>query len=297
MKKFTFGKMVICLLAILISLSQMGICERAKIGIMPFKNKAGIDPKTADTLVDMLITAISKTNKFDIVERTALKDIADEQLLSMSGAVDENSAVKPGQIKAADYLIIGVITEAGEKKSNVAVMGISTGKSELVMAVDIRFIDTTTAQVKFAETFKKSKSDFLIAGKGSAYTISEGPMNELARDIIDEVTRKVMLTVYPPKIVLVSEKNVTLNYGSILFKKDEIWDVYELGEVIIDPDTKEKLGSSETKVGQITITETTEKMSKGTIISDAPEKIKVGNICRKNEPPKKEGKKKIKVPF
>jgi hypothetical protein len=49
---------------------------------------------------------------------------------------------------------------------------------------------------------------------------------------------------------------------------DDLFNVYSLGEELIDPDTKESLGHEEVKVGKVKITQVNPKTSQAQILED-----------------------------
>ena len=59
----------------------------------------------------------------------------------------------------------------------------------------------------------------------------------------------------------------------------DVFNVYAVGEELIDPDTKESLGREEVKVGQVKIAELTPKTSKAEVMEDTG--LTAGAILRK----------------
>jgi curli biogenesis system outer membrane secretion channel CsgG len=254
---------------------------RATVAVVPFDNKAGINPVTVDTLVDMITTAIVKSQKFEVIERDAIGRLMDEQNFGASGAVEAESAAKMGKIKGADFLVIGVVTEAGASAKATAAYGVVTEKSSVSLAIDIRFAESTTGQTRFAETFRETRGGVSFQTDSSGtFSVTQGPGGEMARALIDKIVAKILIAVYPPKIVKVETDsgNVILNYGDVLMTPGDEWVVMSLGEELVDPDTGESLGSSETKTGKIQITRADAKVSHAVIVDGT---AAVGDVCRR----------------
>lgn len=242
--------------------------NRVKIGIPPFENKAGIPEKIANSFVDMLVTAFVKTSKFTVVERSSLKNIVQEQQFGAYGAVKAETAAKMGKLTGAKYIVVGIISEAGNRKGNgLKAFGVSLAKGRAVFGVDIRLVDTTTGGIIRAETYRKEKSAFDISGQGASVSLDSGDLGELARDVVDEVVRLVTYTIYPIKVVKVSGDKIYLNYGCGTMKKGDILEIASLGEVLIDPDTGEKLGDEEEVVGKAKVLKCTPKFSIAKILT------------------------------
>jgi hypothetical protein len=63
------------------------------------------------------------------------------------------------------------------------------------------------------------------------------------------------------KIMKVAGDTIYVNAGSGELNVGDTFDVYRMGEELIDPDTGESLGAEEEKIGSLTITEVKEKYS------------------------------------
>ena len=268
-----------------VTLAQQAHAQRATVGIVPFKNAAGVDIHVANALADMLTTELVKTRKFDVVERTALSAIADEQNLGASGAVDFATAARIGKLKGADYMVIGVVTEAGKKDSSVGFRvprfghRISLGGGKVSLAIDVRFVDTTSGSIVFADDFRQEeKSNSINVG---FFNVEEANVTggELGRAVIRAITDRITLSTFPPKIAAYTPANreVILNYGGGAFASVTEWEVYREGDAILDPDTGEVLDRRTSVIGRIKVTRPSEKVTYCELISGD---IAVGDVCR-----------------
>ena len=225
----------------------------------------------------MLTTAMVKANKFQVAERTQLGTVMAEQNLGSSGAVNAATAARIGKLTGAGYMLIGIVTEADSSRRDTRSFGVSVSKTTVTLAVDIRFVDSSTGVTLWAETFREVRTGTNVAGSGS-FNVSSGIGGEMARAAINGIARKVHQTVYPPKVVKADGDAIILNYGEAMFAVGETWDVFIQGEALIDPDTGENLGADETKLGTIRITEVQAKIAKATLTEGAAE---WGAVCRK----------------
>jgi hypothetical protein len=62
-------------------------------------------------LTEMLTTSLVNSNRFILLERKALQDIQSEVMLGSGGAVNSETAAKPGALLGAQALIRGALTE------------------------------------------------------------------------------------------------------------------------------------------------------------------------------------------
>jgi hypothetical protein len=75
--------------------------------------------------------------------------------------------------------------------------------------------------------------------------------------------------IYPAKILIKRDKEVTINRGEGGgVAVGDTFNVFALGEELIDPDTKESLGREEAKVGKVKITQVNPKTSLADILDD-----------------------------
>jgi curli biogenesis system outer membrane secretion channel CsgG len=87
----------------------------------------GWQPALGEGLAEMLITELSKLGKFQVLESTALKDLADEIKLGESGYVNEQERVEKGGWSGADFMFRGKVTRFGSNQKNVGLGGFVPG--------------------------------------------------------------------------------------------------------------------------------------------------------------------------
>jgi hypothetical protein len=86
--------------------------------------------------------------------------------------------------------------------------------------------------------------------------------------------------VFPAKVLIKRDNLVTINRGEGGgVAEGDTFNVYALGEEMIDPDTKESLGREEVKVGKVKISQVNPKTSMATILEDTG--IDKGAVLRK----------------
>lgn len=65
-------------------------------------------------VADAMLTNLARDHRLPLVERAALAQILDEQALGQSGALDEASAARVGQLAGARALVLGSVADAGD---------------------------------------------------------------------------------------------------------------------------------------------------------------------------------------
>ncbi len=125
---------------IILSLSQN---QKSKIAVIEFSDIQGNVTNLGRYLAEELTTRLYLTGKFEVVERQLLNKILQEHQLSLSGMIDENSAVELGKILGVDAVATGSITDLGTSvKVNARLISTESGKVFSVASVRIFKDDT-----------------------------------------------------------------------------------------------------------------------------------------------------------
>src|SRR5271170_2737805 len=70
---------------------------KRRVGVVDFENKTAYGGRLGSAASDILITELTKTGKFIVVERDKIDKLMAEQKLGMSGAIDPNTAAQMGK--------------------------------------------------------------------------------------------------------------------------------------------------------------------------------------------------------
>ncbi len=174
-------------------------------------------------IAEMLTTALVKTGNYRVIERRELDQILKEQDLGASGIVTPQSAAKIGKVLGVELAVMGAVTELGYKKSDIGgrIKGIGLGlqSQSATVGLDCRKVNITTAEIVAADNVRKEKS-------------SKG------------------IKVSTPKLSFTNRKA----FDESLVGKAAREAVKDVIKLIVDPDTGLSLGSMDTKVGAIKVT-------------------------------------------
>ena len=273
---------------------------KKRIAVIDFEVKVPrAHRKIGSGMAEMLITALHETGEFVVVERKAISDIIKEQDLGEAGRARKETAAKIGDILGAQVLVRGAVTEFEEKVSRGGVGGVLLKKktgaglatTTAYVACDIRMYDATTGVILEATT-KEAKArsvGVVLAGVlGTGNILGGGfstktPLGKATRGCIDEIVNAIvdrMETVpWQASIVKVSDGNVYINVGTEAgVKKGEVFEVYRVGEELIDPETGLSLGAEESYAGKIKIGKADKKYAIATIMEG--EGFQRGDVVR-----------------
>jgi TolB-like protein len=121
---------------------SLQLAERLSLTVLPFEQR-GVVEQTSITFQDGLIDSLVDQNRFRVVEREKLEFILQEQKLSRSKLIDKDTALKLGQLVAAQSVITGSMIET---RTGIEVIG--------------RFIDTETSEILETEDVYSEAKDF-----------------------------------------------------------------------------------------------------------------------------------------
>lgn len=219
------------------------------------------DSRNIQTAIE---TALSKTQKFTLMERGRLDSLLAEQGLSANGLVAGSGEI--GGFSGVDYLIYGRVTQLGLEAKNVLIMS----ACEAQLGLDVRVVDVKTGEIRLSENIS---ADDQVNTAGA----EENPCNGVGISAFDNLTattarklaEKLTQTLFPVKLAKVSSDEVYLNYGEGFLNSGEILKVVSLGEGFEDPDTGEIIGAEEELLAIVKVTKLRPKYSIASILMQA----------------------------
>ena len=96
-----------------------------------------------------------------------------------------------------------------------------------------------------------------------------------------EAVNSIVDSLFPVKVVKVfANGKIAFNQGGKRFVKGQIYDVFSKGDILINPDTGEKIGTEEMRIGQVKVIQVTNSITYAEIVSGNVSAIKQGMLCR-----------------
>jgi len=234
---------------------------KRRIGVMEFADKSEFCGKRGGTAAtDILITELTKTEKFVVIERSKLDKVMEEQKLQASGAIDPNTVAAVGKILGLNAIVTGAVSECGVKSEGSEYLLIQSKRQTAEAVVDIRVVDVETGQVLLADSGKgearSSKGSVLGLGTRGGYDETlEGKalraaISKFTENIVSQVNKKP----WSCRIAAVNGETVYLNAGpSMGIEKGAELDCFHLGKAIMDPTTGLVLGNEEVPLGRVEV--------------------------------------------
>jgi curli biogenesis system outer membrane secretion channel CsgG len=277
---------------------------RKTLAVLEFENKAKGSwgsSEIGEGMAEMLTTELFNTNRFILVERSALEEILKEQELGQTGLVRAETAATVGSLAGAQLLIKGVVSEFEYKKEGkgfgfgIEQFNLGLKSSHAHVGIDVRVIDATTGQIIASEYAKgKAKaSGFSIDYEDDDTPLRVGtgafnktPLGKATRSAIQQAVRFIIgeseKHAWSGLVIKATPETAYINRGANSnIQAGNRLSVYSRGEALIDPQTGINLGCLEKRVGSLVITDVKDKFSIGRLQLENPGAVvKRGDIVR-----------------
>jgi hypothetical protein len=213
-----------------------------------------------EAAADILGTIMQKTERFIIIPQQDMESILSHQRMGATGAINPDTAAKMGQILGLNAIVTGAITAYSEAEEGSDFIVGRTKKQIARVTVDYRIVDTTTGVQLLADSgagiYEKKVTTVLGAGSKASYDtdLRDGALRDALTKAMVNMMKQLESQPWKGKIAKVAGNKVYINAGRKTgLKVGDRLDVYRVGEDIIDPDTHQKIGATEDRVGQAII--------------------------------------------
>ncbi len=246
---------------------------KMKIAVLTFTEKSGsrIGTATEDWFIDELVN----TKRFRVMERAQLTNILNEQSFQLSGAVDQNSAVKAGKMLGVPVVIFGNIDFAEKQSSGGGYIpgggrfgGISGGGSKRTSEGNLtcRAISVQTGEIIYSkqETISDSSMNITVMGIGGGSDWDETKARKVFQPAITKIVADMVKKFDELKDSLGGDPEGTVvmvkeGEGRLIVKLGteegvKVGDTYTIVRAdIIRDDNGNELGRDEKKIGEAVI--------------------------------------------
>lgn len=153
---------------------------------------------------------------------------------------------------------------------------------KVILSVTVKVLDTTSGEIKFQTTQTGDFSTSSGVSDGRMGPPSKDAWNGIAKTASLKITNAIIGYIFPVLVIKVNPKDIFVNRGEGGgIAVGEPYDIFSAGEDMIDPVTKENLGSSETLLGRVKVERVNPKFSVVSIVGKLSERPKIGDILRK----------------
>lgn len=219
------------------------------------------------------------SRRFSVVEREKLAQIMKEQNLGASGAVDPQTAARVGKILGVRYMVTGGVDKLAINTTRGGFGGIGGSSTNAEATINLRFIDTTTAErvVSISADGNVRKGGGFIRGaslsRDDEWGIASEAIEKAAQAIVTKlVTGNTLARVAEAagsavgdvdmRVIKVDGTSAYINIGRTAgVKVGDKFTIIRGGEALIDPATGMNLGSVDKQVGTAVVTDVQERFS------------------------------------
>lgn len=184
--------------------------------------------------MDILSAKLFETDRFIMLERADLVQV--EKELSIGGATSLKNA--------ADFLIVGSISEFGRKNTSEVGIFSRVKKQEANATVNIRLIDVSTGQIIYSESgkgiaFSEAGSVMGVGDKaGYDSSLNDKVLNAAITDLASNVIENMLDKPWKSYILSSDEGNLIISGGkSQNISENSKFTVYKSGKQVKNPQT------------------------------------------------------------
>lgn len=298
MKKNLFLKSIFVSLGMSLLPALASAQDKATLGILDINPTPALAASLApdkklemnriiESLDSQLTASINATRKFDIVSRGDAGEITKEQQFGASGNVDPNTAAQIGKDLGAKYIFTATVDDYQDYVEKATFEGTGDTATKRVFRLSIvgKIYDSTTGKLLASANFQTGNDEFKQIQQERNYSVKDGELSDemmvaVSRSMAEKIAIHVADVLFPIRVLIKDDSGVTINRGDGGgVAVGDTFNVFALGKALIDPDTGEKLGNEEVKVGQVKITEVDPTFSKAQVLEDTG--IDTGAILRK----------------
>jgi tetratricopeptide (TPR) repeat protein len=135
------------------------------------------DPDAGRNVANMIVAELNQAGAFEVMERSAVKKILDEQRFSTTGIVDAATVSSLGKLLGVDGVVVGEVVAFGAGRK---VLG-----KEASVGINIRLVDVESARVIFSDSVTVN------ADKSQSGERQEAMLNRVALQAAREFVGKI----------------------------------------------------------------------------------------------------------
>jgi curli biogenesis system outer membrane secretion channel CsgG len=239
---------------------------RPSLAVFNFEDRTATSGDLGRAMAEMVVTALARSGQFTVIERQEMESILNEQGFALSGAVDAASAAQVGQVLGVRLAVFGAVTQFGEERQKAELGALGINRAVARVVADVRFVDTTTGEIVYAESFEGKETTVGLALDTESLDFSSVDrwggtrIGKAAAECADKVARYSPdhLPTFPWEgtVLTVSEDGfycyIKPGADGGLVPGNMLW-VIRKGRELIDPDLGISLGHEEQVLGRIQV--------------------------------------------
>ena len=206
---------------------------------------------------------LTQSRRFGVLDRKHSKNYKAEKIILQSIDTAPGERARLGKVLGADYLLYGIIDRVIIEDQSKTIEISGERKTLLAGSAKVRFtvLAVATRQIKWTSSISL---DWVFYERLRPEIAAATILNKVAMKVVDELTENI----FPPLVTkVVSPRRFVVNRGGNTTAVGDVYEVFALGDWLIDPDTGEALERLETAIGNARISIVKPKYSLAELIS------------------------------
>jgi curli biogenesis system outer membrane secretion channel CsgG len=280
---------------------------KPSVAVIKFDNRAPFPLQwdLGDGMKEMLTDALVTSERYRVIERLEIDTVLRELRFQYTGATRNSGRAGQGRLKNVQYLIKGTITDFGHLSTSRGILAhidhfdIFTSAQKAVMGMTLQVIEVESGEVVSSTRLEKAinAKDVTVNAAYGKMAMGGGmfvrtPLGRATADVIRKAVKQITSSIaerkWAPKIAaLQPDGTIALNGGeNRKMRSGAVYEVRELGEAIMDPESEDVLGYTRGKViGWLQVTQVKDRYSIAHVINGDRENFRPGQLCKLSEAP------------
>jgi len=215
--------------------------------------------RVLEALDGQLIDRINNTRKFEIISRSDLPAVLREQDLADSGLIAQRPADAPElRVSGVDYILVPVVDDFQDyvETADFETIGQRAQRRIIRFSTVARIYNAADGRLLESANFQITNRD---VAEQAGHISREGDLSDrllvaITREMAERVALRVIDVTHPATVIAKTGNQVTINRGDGAgMVPGETWEVFAVGEELIDPATGMSLGREEVPVGEVVV--------------------------------------------
>jgi curli biogenesis system outer membrane secretion channel CsgG len=224
--------------------------------------KTSLD-RVSQALDSQLIDRVQASRKFEIIGRSDMASLLKEA----------DFAGGKFQVSGVDYLLVTTIDDFQDHKETktFAALGKTVDIRTVRFATVGKIYDAASGKLIESTNFSlvNSQPDDTSGNNVRSGDLSDALLRAICKEMAEKIAVRVADVIFPARVIAKVDKQVTINRGEGTgVAVGQVWNVFALGQELVDPDTGAVLGREEMQVGKVRITQVNPKTSLAVITED-----------------------------
>lgn len=203
-------KISLCLFLIPALFSEA--CGQIRLAVLPFVSRSSeVSSWQASQVTEMIMRGLHSSPSILLTERERLRTVLAEQGFNLlSGAFDQNTAVKIGKIIGCQYILFGSVMQVAEKYLTDSFLLSGRATKETAAVIEARIIDVATRRIVLSMSETGSYMEILQERVQSS-NHRKAALEIAASRLCDRV--RALLADEYPAIISVRKNKIRINRG------------------------------------------------------------------------------------